>query len=318
MGCRLPQTPSLSHTRDIVETLAGSANPLLPCVLVIAGIDPGGGAGLAADIRAVTKGGAFACPVAATVTIQSTSGLVSQHPLSARLVSMQASEVLAHQTVRAIKTGALGDEDVVRAVARLARAHRGLPLVVDPVRLPTRASRAAGSRESASASRPKRSSLIDANGFVALRDLLVPLATVLTANADEASALTGVRVHDRESASRAARVLVSMGARAALVKGGHAIARNAREVIDVLAIEEDLVMLAAPRLPRLRTLHGGGCMLASLIAARLAVVMHGRGDAPSLSTAELVASVRWSRVRHHRWLARSVVDVGGLSTVLDP
>ena len=82
----------------------------MTCVLVVAGVDPGGGAGIAADVRAIAAGGAFACPVVATLTVQSTAGLVSQHPVEAKLVTAQAEEVLAHQRVRVIKTGALGSE----------------------------------------------------------------------------------------------------------------------------------------------------------------------------------------------------------------
>ncbi len=267
------------------------------CVLVVAGLDPGGGAGIAADVRAMRAAGAFACPVLATITVQSTSGLVGQHPVASSLVMAQANEVIAHQRVRALKTGALGTAANVRAVARLVRAHPELVLVVDPVRLPSRG----------------RGALVDAAGFDALRRSLVPLAALVTANADEASALTSLRVHDLASARHAARALVAMGARAALVKGGHL---RTRDAVDVLALagRDAVIELAAPRLTWPKPLHGGGCALASIIAARLALA----SDSSTLTEAALVRAVRWSKRCHHRLLATRVVDVGEGSTVIFP
>lgn len=291
-------------------------------MLVVAGIDPGGGAGIAADVRASALAGAFVAPVVATITVQSTSGFVTQRAVSTPLVVAQAREVLTHQRALVIKTGALGSAANVRAVARLVRAH-ALPLVVDPVRVPSRIRARSGASHGAA--------LLDDSGVAAIRDALVPCATLVTANADEASALTGVRVRDRASARRAARALVDAGARAALVKGGH-VDMRAASAVDVLAIGERIVELSAPRLT-LPPLHGGGCVLGTLIASRLArkmlaLTQHSldrqtlrqtdRQKVADPSDAAIERAVRWSRDRHHALLERALVDVGGTARVISP
>lgn len=267
----------------------------VPCALTISGLDPGGGAGLAADLRAFSLAGAFGCAVASVLTIQSTSGLRGVRPVSPALVVAQAREVLAHQDVRAIKVGALATSQNVRKVAELLAIHRDLPCVVDPVMIPTRG--------------PGR--LLQASATAALKKHLVPRATLVTANAPEAEALTALRVLDLASATAAAQRLVEMGATAALVKGGHFNAL-AKEATDVLVIGKKVIVLAAPRL-KLPPLHGGGCMLASLVAGRLAV--DSKKDA---LPQRLDDAVRWARRAHHRLLEKNVFDVGGALRVLVP
>jgi hydroxymethylpyrimidine kinase/phosphomethylpyrimidine kinase len=183
----------------------------LPCVLSIGGLDPGGGAGLLADARGILAAGAFPCAVAAVLTVQSTSGLVSTHDIEPARVSAQARAVLAHQRVRAIKTGALGSLGNIRAVAAIADAHRHVPLVVDPVLLPSRG----------------KGRLLAASATQALARYLVLRATLVTANVPEAEALLGVRITTLSEAHDAALALVAMGAGAALVKGGHMSGRDA-------------------------------------------------------------------------------------------
>jgi hydroxymethylpyrimidine kinase/phosphomethylpyrimidine kinase len=222
-----------------------------PCVLIVAGLDPSGGAGLAADQRAVLSTGAWACPVCATITVQSTAGLVSVHPVDPGLVLAQAREVLEHQRVRAIKTGALGSTANVRAVIDLLRDRRGLPSVVDPVIVATRGS---GAR------------LLESDAGEALAELL-SLATVVTPNLDEASELLGRSIRDEADLPDAARELHKLGPRAVLLKGGHL--RGARAV-DVLYAGGRVYGFGSDRL-RLPPFHGGGCTLASLIAGELAM-----------------------------------------------
>jgi hydroxymethylpyrimidine/phosphomethylpyrimidine kinase len=262
--------------------------------LTIAGLDPGGGAGIAADLRAFAATGAFGCAVAALLTIQSTSGLVESHPVAFRLVARQLDEVVRHQVVSAVKTGALGSLDNVRGVAAWLGAHPRIPAVVDPVLLPSSG----------------KGRLIAARAMDALRDELVPRATLVTANAPEAEAIVGARVSNVNEARDAALALVGMGARAALVKGGHL--RGTRGaggvVVDVLAIGGRVIELRAPRIA-LPPLHGGGCVLASLIAGRLAIDERGTIDA------RLLRAVRWAR-RVHRRALRSPRDVGGARRVL--
>jgi hydroxymethylpyrimidine/phosphomethylpyrimidine kinase len=255
------------------------------CALAIGGLDPGGGAGIAADLRAFRAAGAFGCAAVAIVTVQSTDGLERVRPVSPRDLRDQAHEVLSHQRVRAIKVGALGTEGNVRAIAALLGRHDDVPVVVDTPMLPTRG-------------RPR---LLTRGAVRALREELVPRATLVTTNTDEAGVLLGEAVRTVGEAHDAARELVRRGARAVLVKGGHLSGASA---VDVLALGGDVVELRARRLA-VGAVHGTGCTLASLIAGRLAVAGGTR-----IGRAELVGAIRWAKRVHHAALARAV-DVGG-------
>jgi hydroxymethylpyrimidine/phosphomethylpyrimidine kinase len=205
-------------------------------------------------------------------------------------VVAQAGEVLRHQRVRAVKVGALGSEANVRSVARLVAKYPGVPVVVDTPMRPTRG----GGR------------LLVARAMAAVRDELLPRATLVTVNADEAAALLGEPVLTVGEAHDAARALVRGGARAVLVKGGHLGGPSA---IDVLAIGGEVVELRARRLV-MTPVHGTGCTLASLIAGRLAARVGARVDAEGL-----VGAIRWAKRVHHAALARAA-DVGGGMRVL--
>jgi len=256
------------------------------CVLALGGLDPGGGAGILADARAIHAAGAFACAVVTVNTVQSTRRRPRVVPIEARTFLEQARVVLADQRVRAIKIGALGSEANVRAAAKLAEENRRIPVVVDPVMLATSG----------------RARLLDERALGAMRRELVPRAALVTANAAEAGTLTGTRVDDVDDARVAARALVMIGARAALVKGGHL---DGPEAIDVLATREGVMELARPRIRTKKKLHGAGCTLASLIAARLAL-----GD-------DVVTAVRFAKRVHHEAITRAE-DVGGDLRVLEP
>ncbi len=259
----------------------------IACALSIAGLDPGGGAGVLADVRAFEAAGVFGCAVVAVSTVQSTAGMRSARSLPAARIVAQAREVLAHQRVRAIKIGALGDAGNVRAVARLLARHPEIPVVVDPVMLPSRGS----------------SRLLAARALRDLRSLLLPRASLVTANVVEAEALTGLRVTNLDEAAVAAVALCGFGARAALVKGGHLRGRNA---IDVLAHGGRVHEISLPRV-RAAQLHGTGCVLASLIAGRMAARPRDR----------LLAQIRWAKRVHHAAIVNAC-DVGRGARVLDP
>jgi hydroxymethylpyrimidine kinase/phosphomethylpyrimidine kinase len=266
----------------------------LACALTIGGLDPGGGAGIVADTRAFAVAGVFGCAAVAVITAQSTSGLRATQAVAARDVLAQSREVLRHQHVRAIKTGALGSERNVRAVGELLAVHRGLPVVVDPVMAPTRG----------------RGRLLAERAVGAMRTHLIPRATLVTANAPEAGVLTGARVTNVSEAHDAALALCRMGAHAALVKGGHLAGANA---VDVLAIGGDAIELRARRM-RLPAIHGGGCTLAALIAGHMAADAREWSDAPD---EVLLDAVRWAKRTHQRMLGK-VRDVGGDMRVLVP
>lgn len=267
--------------------LGPTGNAVLPCALAIGGLDPGGGAGILADLRGFHAAGAFGCAVVAVMTVQSTAGLEAAEAVPARQVLSQARAVLKHERVRAVKVGALGSSQNVRAVAELLAANRALPAVVDPVMLPSRG----------------RARLLGERAVAAMREWLVPRATLITANVPEAEMLLRARVTNVSDAHDAALALVRLGARAALVKGGHL---GGDEAIDVLATADGVLELRAKRL-RLAPVHGGGCTLAAMIAGRLAAA--GDGD--------VVAAVKWAKRAHHAMLRRPR-DVGGDLRVLVP
>lgn len=271
----------------------------MACVLAIGGLDPGGGAGLLADARAIARAGVFASAALALTTVQSTSGLRSARATPRAELIAQCNEVLRHQYVAVIKIGALGSSENVGALAELLAAHKKIPAVLDTVMIPTRGS----------------ARLLDERAIRTMRDKLVPRAALVTANAPEAEALTGRRVTRTGELYDAAAALLELGAPAALVKGGHV--RSAKAV-DVLAIargdsEPRFVELRAPRLAT-PPLHGGGCVLASLVAGRLAATIEGYRVDPERV---LAAAVRWSKKMHHEALG-APFDIGGHLRVLVP
>lgn len=221
-------------------------------VLSVAGSDPGGGAGIQADLRAITALGGFALTAVTAVTVQDTLGVHGVHPVPAAIVAEQIRVVLADIGADAVKCGMLGDGATVAAVAGALADWPGLPLVLDPV---------------------LRASSGEALLAGTARDVLAPLiarAALVTPNLAEAAALCGFAVADVAAMARAGQAVRAMGAHAVLVKGGHL----AGEVLtDVLVDEEGVATFADARIAT-RHLHGTGCTLSSAIATYLA---RGRG-----------------------------------------
>jgi hydroxymethylpyrimidine/phosphomethylpyrimidine kinase len=273
-------------------------------VLAIGGLDPGGGAGVLADARAIARTGAFACASIAVLTVQSTSGMRAATAVARAEVIAECTEVLKNQRVRAIKIGALGSAENTRAVGDLLAIHRKIPAVVDTVMMPTRG----------------RARLLEERAVTALRERVLPRAVLVTVNAPEAEVLTGRRVTRLDEAHDAALALLRLGCRAVLLKGGHlggphavdllAIAppperRSSRDVTR-RATATHVIALSAPRL-NLPPFHGGGCVLASLIAGRLAMTEDAyRADEPRA----IGEAVRWAKELHHAALL-DLHDVGG-------
>jgi hydroxymethylpyrimidine/phosphomethylpyrimidine kinase len=266
-------------------------------VLAIGGLDPGGGAGVLADARAIARAGAFACAAVAVLTVQSTSGLRSATPVPSAEVIAECTEVMRHQSVRALKLGALGSADNTRAVARLLARFPDLPAVVDTVMVPTRG----------------RARLLDEEAVAVLRARVVPRSALATVNAPEAAILTGRPVTELAEAHAAARALLRLGGRAVLLKGGHLGGTHATDVLALAGPNgvARVVELTAPRLP-LPPFHGGGCVLASLIAGRLAMTAEAYREDPARA---LERAVRWAKKQHHAAL-RAARDVGGELLVL--
>jgi hydroxymethylpyrimidine/phosphomethylpyrimidine kinase len=218
-------------------------------VLIIAGSDSGGGAGVQADIKAVTAMGGHAATAITAITVQNTLGVHGVHPLPLDLVEAQARAVLDDIGADAVKTGMLGDAAMVERVAALLDGA-GVPAVIDPVMI-------------AKGGHP----LLPDEAVQAVRSLMVPRAALLTPNAPEAEALTGLAVADLDGQRRAGEALLAMGARAVLMKGGHV---PGAAVVDLLLTPFGETLLEGERVDTRHT-HGTGCTLASACAAGLAL-----------------------------------------------
>jgi hydroxymethylpyrimidine/phosphomethylpyrimidine kinase len=219
-------------------------------VLVIAGSDSSGGAGLARDLYTLAHFNTAAVCALTAVTVQSDARVVSVHPLPADLVRAQIQAALATRTVGAIKIGMLANAAVACAVAASLPPRAQLPVVLDPVL----AASSGGE-------------LLDAAGRAALRAELLPRTTLLTPNIPEAAALLDARpALDESDLLQQAQALLSLGPQAVLIKGGHG---HGREAVDLLVQRgEPPRRYGAPRSPN--SCRGTGCALASAIAAGLA------------------------------------------------
>ncbi len=220
---------------------------MIPVALTIAGSDPSGGAGLQADLKVFHQHRVYGAAVVTLVTVQSTVSVSRVEVLDAGLVAEQIRAVVDDIPPNAVKTGALGSAQVVDAVAS-ALSRLDVPVVVDPVMIATHGT-----------------PLVDEAAREALRAHLLPLATLVTPNAEEATVLAGVAVRDVSSARVAAHALLDMGASAVLVTGGHL----AGPVVDVLVDAAGSIDLTGERIDTSQT-HGTGCALSAAIAARLA------------------------------------------------
>lgn len=219
-------------------------------VLVIAGYDPSGGAGVLADVKAIGALGAYAAAAVTSITFQNTMGVFGAEHVRHEILRAQVDAIVDDLEVQAAKTGMLPTAPIIATTADLLDRLRDRPIVVDPV--------------------VRSTSGFDLIDDVALRTLverLFPLATIVTPNAIEAERLTGLSIHDEATMEEAARRLVAMGPRAALVKGGHLDLGG--EAVDVLFDGRATKRFATPRIETTST-HGTGCTLASSIAALLA------------------------------------------------
>jgi len=225
---------------------------MIPRLLIVAGSDSGGGAGIQADIKTATAFGVYAMTAITAVTVQNTLGVSGWQPIATDVVQGQISACLSDIGADALKTGMLGDAAMVTAVAASLRAQAArIPLVLDPVMV------AKGGAK-----------LLADEAVNAIRSDLLPLAALVTPNLPECEALIGFAPSHDDAARGAARAFRELGARHVLFKGGHAPGPLVR---DVLADGEtgELIVLEAPRIETRHT-HGTGCTLASAIASGLA------------------------------------------------
>jgi hydroxymethylpyrimidine/phosphomethylpyrimidine kinase len=229
--------------------------------LTIAGSDPGGGAGIQADLKTFAAFGVYGASAITAITVQNTLGVEGVAPLSADLVTAQIEALAGDFSIDATKIGMLATTAIVEAVAA-AIAALDLPLVVvDPVMVSTSGDR-----------------LLDADGVQAMCSELLPHARVVTPNLPEAEALSGRRIESPEDARDAARRIHEMGAAAVIITGGHQMTQekglraegSAQEVIDLLFDGHGFHEFRAPRVDSRHT-HGTGCTFASAVAAGLAL-----------------------------------------------
>lgn len=216
-------------------------------VLIVAGSDSGGGAGIQADLKTVMALGGYGTTAVTALTAQNTLGVQGVMPVPPDFVRLQMRSVLDDIGADAVKTGMLGTPELVAAVADVLRGA-GLPVVVDPVMVAKGGAR-----------------LLNDDAVAAVLRALVPLATVLTPNVPEAEALTGRAIADHAAALDAARALLALGARAVLLKGGHMPGPVVR---DILATPDGIEVIESARIDSRHT-HGTGCTLASAVATGL-------------------------------------------------
>jgi hydroxymethylpyrimidine kinase/phosphomethylpyrimidine kinase len=218
-------------------------------ILIIAGSDPGAGAGLQQDLKTATLLGVYGLTVATALTVQNSLGVQAVHPVAPEVVAAQLDAVLSDFPVDAVKVGMLATAEIGRVVAeKLRRLDAAVPLVLDPVL-------AAGTG----------SPLLNDAGLAVLKEELFPLTHLLTPNAPEAARLTGLAVHTPDDLARAAARLQALGPRWVLAKGGHLEG----EPVDVLTDGHHTYRLPGVRLPAPHH-HGSGCLLATACAAGLA------------------------------------------------
>ncbi len=217
-------------------------------VLSIAGSDSGGGAGVQADIKTVSALGGYAMTAITALTAQNTLGVDAVQLAPPKLVQKQIKAVLEDIGVDAIKIGMLGDAVIVGAVADTLHGV-SVPLVLDPVIIAT-----------------SGACLLDEGAIDVMRDRLIPMARLVTPNKPEAEALTGQSITGVAGQRAAAEVILAMGARAVLVKGGHG---DEDILVDFLLWEKGEAVFESKRINTRHT-HGTGCTLASAISVFLA------------------------------------------------
>jgi len=245
-------------------------SPIPPTVLVVAGNDPSGGAGIAADLQAISALGAHPAPVITALTVQDTVDASRVEAVAAELVAAQMTAVLADLPVAALKIGLLATAAIAAAVAEVLARHPGLPVVLDPVLV------------AAGGARLAEDDLVDA----IIADLC-PLTTLLTPNALEIRRLAP----GFDTATARADALRAAGCRFVLAKGGDEADTGRREVVNTLYGPNGMQPFRWPRLDG--TFHGSGCTLASACAARIAL-----GDTVEDAVAHAQADT-------HAWLEQS-------------
>jgi hydroxymethylpyrimidine/phosphomethylpyrimidine kinase len=229
----------------------------MPSVLTIAGSDSSAGAGIQADLKTFAALGVYGTSAVTAVTAQNTRGVTAVQEMPPGIIAAQIDAVVADIRPDAVKTGMLASAPIIEVVAGKLKKHGLANVVVDPVMVAKSGDR-----------------LLREDAVAALRDLLLPLAAVVTPNLPEAEVLVGRAIASDEDARKAAEEIVGLGAGAAVVKGGHRpygrpSGREAAEALDILYDGSGYREYSVPRVDTMST-HGTGCTFSSAIAAYLA------------------------------------------------
>ncbi|MGH7003510.1 MAG: bifunctional hydroxymethylpyrimidine kinase/phosphomethylpyrimidine kinase [Alphaproteobacteria bacterium] len=241
-------------------------------ILIIAGSDSGGGAGIQADIKSVTALGGYAMTAITALTAQNTQGVFGIHPVPEPFIRQQIELCLADIGADCIKTGMLATAATIETVVKaLDEFARGVPLVADPVMV------AKGG-----------AALLEPAATEAVRRLLLPRATLITPNVPEAEALTGRKIGSCAEMRSAGEALLALGAKAVLMKGGHLAGDRVHDLL--ITAGGEARAFESPRIETRHT-HGTGCTLASAIATGLAQNM-ALADAVARARAYVQAAIR--------------------------
>ncbi len=269
------------YTLNSMNTKNQSKSNSVPLALSIAGSDSSGGAGIQADTKTFASLGVFGESVIASITSQNSHGVVNTHHLPGEVVENQLNALFADRKPQAVKTGMLGNEEVVEIVAKILKNNRVRNLVVDPVIVSSSGKR-----------------LISKKGVEALKEKLLPLALLVTPNLPETEALTGVKASDSRQKLKAARALCKLGARNVLIKGGH----SKGNPDDFFYDGKKGLVLESERLVK-ENLHGTGCVLSAAIAGKLS-----QGDS-------LESAVRSAKVFIQKAILGNVQPAEGMGSV---
>ncbi|MCG9655445.1 bifunctional hydroxymethylpyrimidine kinase/phosphomethylpyrimidine kinase [Vibrio vulnificus] len=231
--------------------LTSTTQSLIPCVVTIAGSDSGGGAGIQADIKAISATGSYASSVITAITAQNTMGVNAVFPIPTEFVAAQLDAVFSDLNIQAVKIGMLADRHIIRLVAEKIRQYSPAKVVLDPVMIST-----------------SGQALLQPDAIAALKEHLIPLADIVTPNIPEYVALTGMPIPNTEHEMiSSVESLKALNCPAILLKGGHLY--NESHSSDLLITPQFCEFIRSKR-HSTRNTHGTGCTLSSAIASYLA------------------------------------------------
>lgn len=251
------------------------------CALTIAGSDSGGGAGIQADIKTFESFRVFGITAITALTAQSTTGVSGVLPTPAGFVRQQLDALFQDFDIKAIKTGMLVNSEIIQEVSRYLSEY-SIPLIVDPVMISTSGDR-----------------LLSEDAIDALKNILLPLATVITPNIDEAEVLSGIRIRQWEDVVPAAKILQARWPKACIVlKGGHLSENHQNNrVKDVLVYQNHTEILESVFHKNIRT-HGTGCTFSAAITAGIA------------NGLELIVAIQNAKLYIEKAIANAPVQMG--------